>query len=290
MAAEIPAGRVVRHDSDGDSWQFGFGRPAPYLCGFINSYCSYMERTSTFTRRRELPSDRITMIINLGEPIRVMIREDASEWSEQATGFVSGLSDSYAMTETGGSQRGVEVNLTPIGAHLMFGLPMHELANRVVTLEQMFGNRAELLREVVSEAPGDSARFGLLDHFFGSLLDDARSPVPSVTRALGRLKQSAGTVSVESLALEIGCSRRHLTTGFREQVGLSPKLLGRILRFEHAVSLIDSDKAYGWARLAQVCGYFDQAHLIRDFKQFSGSPPEEFTRRRLPDGGGVIGD
>ncbi|HTU15095.1 MAG TPA: helix-turn-helix domain-containing protein [Solirubrobacterales bacterium] len=290
MGGEVPAGRVLRHESDGDSWEFSFGRPAPYLRGHINSYCSYTERTSTFVRRRELPSDRVTMIINLGEPIRVRITEEESGWSEQAAGFVSGLSDRYALTETGGSQRGIEVNLTPIGAHLMFGFPMHELSNRVVTLEQMFGWRAELFRERVAEAPCASARFGLLDRFFGSRLEDARSPVPSVTRALGRLKQSGGTIPIEALATEIGCSRRHLALGFKEQIGLSPKLLGRILRFERAVSLIDSARPVGWAEMARSCGYFDQAHLIRDFKQFSGSPPEEFARRRLPDGGGVIGD
>lgn len=290
MGGEVPAGRVVSHESDGDSWEFSFGRPAPYLSGYINSYCSYTERTSTFTQRRELPSDRITMIINLGEPLRVRVTGDEAGWSEQATGFISGLADSYALTETGGSQRGIEVNLTPVGAHLMLGLPMFELANRVVTLEQMFGSRTELFREAVAEAPTASARFGLLDRFFGSRLDDGRSPVPSVTRALGRLKQSAGTIPIELLAREIGCSRRHLAKGFREQVGLSPKMLGRILRFERAVSLVDSGHPFGWAELAQACGYFDQAHLIRDFKQFSGSPPEEFARRRLPDGGGMIGD
>ena len=46
----------------------------------------------------------------------------------------------------------------------------------------------------------------------------------------------------------------------------------------------------GWAAISQACGYYDQAHLIRDFKQFTGSAPGEFARRRLPDGGGVIGD
>jgi AraC-like DNA-binding protein len=93
---------------------------------------------------------------------------------------------------------------------------------------------------------------------------------------------------VEALAAEIGCSRRHLDTGFREQVGLTPKLLGRILRFQHAVAL--SGTGPGWAEIAQRCGYYDQAHLIRDFNQFAGSSPGDFARRQLPDGGGVVGD
>jgi AraC-like DNA-binding protein len=112
--------------------------------------------------------------------------------------------------------------------------------------------------------------------------------VPSVTRALGRLRASGGTVRVDSLAAEIGCSRRHLAAGFREQVGVSPKLLGRILRFQRAVALVGAGP--GWAEIAARCGYYDQAHMVRDFHQFAGASPGEFARRKLPDGGGVVGD
>ena len=76
--------------------------------------------------------------------------------------------------------------------------------------------------------------------------------------------------------------------GFREQVGVSPKLLGRILRFQRAVSSAGSGP--GWAEIAVRCGYYDQAHMVRDFHQFAGASPGEFARRKLPDGGGVLGD
>ena len=91
-----------------------------------------------------------------------------------------------------------------------------------------------------------------------------------------------------TLADEIGCSRRYLVAGFREHVGVTPKLLARILRFQRAVGMME--EPLSWAEISLACGYYDQAHLIRDFKQFTGSAPGEFARRRLPDGGGVIGD
>jgi AraC-like DNA-binding protein len=95
-------------------------------------------------------------------------------------------------------------------------------------------------------------------------------------------------VRVAELASEIGCSRRHLTDGFREQVGVSPKLLARILRFQRAVALVG--RGPGWAEIAARCGYYDQAHMVRDFQQFAGAAPGEFASRQLPDGGGVVGD
>ena len=183
----------------------------------------------------------------------------------------------------------MQIDLSPVGAHLLFRLPMHELADSVVTLEDLFGRAGLRLHEALASAGGFPERFARLDDFFLARLDDALSPVPSITRALGRLRATAGSVPVAALAAEVGCSRRYLTAGFREHVGVTPKLLGRILRFQHAIRLMDS-RALGWAEISQSCGYYDQAHLIRDFNQFAGCAPGEFARRRLPDGGGVNGD
>jgi AraC-like DNA-binding protein len=282
--------RVFRHESEQDRWEMVHGAPDPRLRDHVLSYCSYHEHTTSFTRRRELPSERAVMIVNLGEPIRVSAPGPDVGWSDQPAGFVAGLHDTYALTETGGSQAGVQVDLSPVGAHLLLGYPMHELAQRVVTLEELFGRGGVLFREAVSEASGWAERFAVVDEFLLTLLDRARSPVPSVTRALGRLRESGGTVPVGVIAAEIGCSRRHLISRFREQVGVTPKLLARILRFERVVSLVDARTEMGWAEIARSCGYYDQAHMIRDFNQFAGSPPNEFALRRLPDGGGVIGD
>jgi AraC-like DNA-binding protein len=231
---------VVRHESEADRWEMVQGAPDPRLSGHAIRYCSYSERTSSFARRRELPGVRVVVIINLGEPIRVLAPGGAAGWSEQPEGFVAGLHDRYALTETGGSQAGVQVDLTPIGAHLLLGFPAHELARRVVTLDELFGRGGALLREAVAEAPGWAERFAVVDEFLLTLLDRARSPVPSVTRALGRLHASGGTVPVGVLAAEIGCSRRHLINGFREEVGVTPKLLARLLRFERVIALVDA--------------------------------------------------
>jgi AraC-like DNA-binding protein len=281
--------RVLRHHSEEDRWEMVHAAPDPRLADHVLRYCSYDERTTSFVRRRELPSARVVLIVNLGEPIRVTAPGRA-EWSEQDVGFVAGLHDTYALTETRGSQAGMQIDLTPVGAHLLLGIPMDELAQRVVTLEELFGEEGLLWREALAEAPGWLERFALVDHFLLGLLDDARSPVPSVTRALHRLNESGGTVPVGAVAAEIGCSRRHLISRFREQVGVTPKLLARILRFQRAVALVDARTSMGWAEIAQACGYYDQAHMVRDFNQFAGGPPSEFARRRLPDGGGVVGD
>jgi AraC-like DNA-binding protein len=260
--------------------------PDPRLAGYVLNYCAYDERTGSFVRRRELPSERVVAIVNLGAPIRVLTREG---WTDQPDGFLAGLHDTFALTETSGAQRGVQIDFSPVGAHLLWRTPMHEVTGRVVALEAIFGRAGVLLHEALACAGGWEERFALLDDFLLERLDDALSPVPSVTRALGRLRATGGRVRVETVAAELGCSRRHLVAGFREQVGVSPKLLARILRFQRAVGFVDEAQR-GWAEIAAACGYYDQAHMVRDFRQFAGASPGEFARRRLPDGGGVVGD
>lgn len=278
--------RIVRHVSEQDQWEMAHGLPDPRLGGYVIRYCDYDERTGSFVRRRELPGDRVVAIINLGAPIRVRAPEGA--WAEHADGFFAGLHDTYAITETSGAQRGVQIDLTPVGAHLLLRLPMHHLTHRVVRLEDLLGRAGHELRERLALATDHAERFDIVDAFFLDRLDDALSPVPSVTRALARLKATQGRVSINTLTDELQCSRRHLNTGFQEHVGVSPKLLARILRFTHAVEL--SSTPLGWAEISHTCGYYDQAHMVRDFHQFSGASPTEFARRRLPDGGGVKAD
>ena len=106
-----------------------------------------------------------------------------------------------------------------------------------------------------------------------------------------------------ALCDELGCSRTHMLRRFNEQIGVSPKTYARVLRFQRAVHLLghrdgaswldERERGAGhdgsWGELALDCGYFDQAHMNRDFRQFAGVSPTELTASLLPDGGGLAG-
>ena len=184
-----------------------------------------------------------------------------------------------------GAAGGVQVDFTPLGARRCLGLPMDELTNRVVALEDVLGPGAPLLAERLQEAPGWAERFALLD---AALL----------RRAGGRARAGAGGgVDVPAarrgatdgspigpLAAEVGWSRRHLAARWRRDVGLGPKAVARILRFEHAHRLVRGGRAL--ADVAYECGYADQPHLNRDFRALAGATPREVTfvqdARRAP--------
>lgn len=98
----------------------------------------------------------------------------------------------------------------------------------------------------------------------------------------------AGRLTVEELAQASGIGRKRLSGLFRRQIGLTPKALARVLRFKSAINLLTGVERVPWVELAAHCGYYDQAHLIRDFRAFSGYAPGEFLRHARPDGDSIV--
>jgi AraC-like DNA-binding protein len=290
MAVEAPTRlQVIRHVSEHDRWELVLGSPDPRLRPYVIHYCGYDEETTSFTRRIEAAGLRAPLIFNFGAPISVRTSASLSEWNRQADGFVAGLDGSFALVESSGSQSGVEVYLTPVGAGLVTGVPMRHLKGRLVALDDLFGRVGGLVREQLLEAPGWEERFAIVDRFLLARLAEAEEPPASLASALSRLHATRGAIEIGSLTDELGCSRRYLIGLFNDHVGLPPKLFARILRFEHALELAEGG-GIGWAEIAQKCGYYDQAHMIGDFQQFTGRSPSGYVALKLPDSGGVIGD
>ncbi|MBA3728585.1 MAG: AraC family transcriptional regulator [Actinobacteria bacterium] len=111
----------------------------------------------------------------------------------------------------------------------------------------------------LSEAASWEARFEILDDAIEARFAKASVPSPDVAWAWRRLERASGHFRIADLATELGCSHRHLTARFREEVGLPPKKLARILRFNRALHLLERPDAHRLADVALDCGYYDQA-------------------------------
>jgi AraC-like DNA-binding protein len=271
--------QVRHHDSSLGRWEMVHEAPHPALRGHVLHYCGYSEDTRAPLRRREVASPAVTVIFSFGPAIRVSGR--------RLTSFAAGVDESYDDTEHDGHQRGLEVKLSPLAVRRLLGVPAPELAGQQVELDALLGRRGGELTERMALAPDWPARFRLLDAALAKQLERSPRPASDVVHAWRRLVASHGGVSITGLASELGWSRRHFAERFREHVGLAPKPAARLLRFRRAVELIERDDGARLAEIAQDCGYYDQAHLNRDFRDFAGSSPSDHVARRLPDGAGV---
>lgn len=281
----------TRHASEAGEWETALRGPAPALRAYIRGYHGYIERT-TFTRRVQPPNGDAVIIIGFGEPLYVIDPRLPGECGrERHHSFLGGVWDAHVVTESpGGIGGGVQIDLTPIGLHLLSGFPGDLLANRVIELDEVFGSEARELCERLRCAPTWDARFDLLDAVFTARIAAARELAPATVWAWQRLCETRGQMPIGVLADEVGYSRKHLAAQFRQTVGVSPKVLARVLRFGQVLERLRQPGTPNWADLAFACGYYDQAHFAREFREFAGETPTEFLRRRVPGGGGFAID
>jgi AraC-like DNA-binding protein len=138
---------------------------------------------------------------------------------------------------------------------------------------------------VLAEARDWDRRFDLLEGLIAERVGAAKPPRGEIVQAWRRMQETGGTLDIGALARDVGWSHKHLIAQFRDQLGAPPKLIGRVLRLKRAIKLIGQSNQPRWAALAFDCGYFDQSHLIREFRQLAGCTPEEYLGLQLPFGG-----
>jgi AraC-like DNA-binding protein len=202
--------------------------------------------------------------------------------------WIGGLGDRPTIVGFGDTYGSLDIKLTPLGAYALVGMPVTELRGECVALEDVFGREGAELAMRLRELDDWDARFDVLEAFLMARLAEGPRPDPAVAWAWDRLRRTHGAARIAELAAEIGCSRRHLSERFRRQVGLPPKTVGRLLRFQHVRERIERAPAR-WGELALAAGYADQSHLNREFRELAGTTPSDFVRRLIPEGG-VVGD
>jgi AraC-like DNA-binding protein len=249
--------------------------PPPLLRPYVREFQGYREIPDEPVRRQTLPLDKVVVILGFESPLT--IGTERGRQVRAHTAFVAGLTDVPGFYETSSASSGIQMNMTPLGARLLFGCPMSEVANQVVELDGLFGPAAPELIERLREAKDWDTSFAVLESLVGSRIADARPASPAVAWAWRELGETGGRVSIGYLAEELGWSRKHLISQFKEQVGLPPKTIARILRFNRVLGCLEDTSDPNWGEVANLCGYYDQAHLVRDFKQFAGTTPTQFT-------------
>ena len=262
--------------------EFAVRRPDERLRSYVAWCVGYRQAGMAPAAHRGLPSPWLTMIVTLDEPLVIARHPDPRQPASTHDFLLGGLHTAPALVTHEGRQSGIQLALTPLGARALLGMPAAELASIDVEAADVLGRLASEARERVLAVPGWSGRFAVLEEFLAGRLRAAQAdrvpvPRPEVSYAWDRLERSRGAVSVAELAAETGWSARHLGERFRAETGLSPKAGARVVRFDRARRRLlrrqAEDGRVVLADLAAECGYYDQAHLAREFRDLAGCPP-----------------
>lgn len=231
-------------------------------------------------REREMPRGDISLILNLAGRHAVVDAVDPRREQVFNHAWVTGLQERAFITASGGRAWLCGARLTVEGAYRLFGVAPRELANTIVDLDALHGAAARAMVEAVRNAPTADRRLMLLGEYITKRAQQDCRWDTAVEWALDRISATRGCVSVVSLAREIGWSREHLHRRFVNQVGLGPKTCAQLARFHATLLALERHSDDGLAAAAQRLGYFDQAHLAREFRAIAGTTITDYRRGR----------
>jgi AraC-like DNA-binding protein len=272
---------TVRGVSPLGSWRYSVWRPL-HLHGLVDHLWAFDGPTS-HRRKRIFPNGRVELILNFGQPYR-LVKGAGAEVCRRA--WLGGPQVGPIVLDQPAHQHVIGVRLRPPGACAVVARPMRDTTGLCLDLADLVGPEASELLERCAELPSIEGRFRVLAQWIGRCRARTRGMDKAVAWAVTQLDASGGTTSIAALRERTGLSKTRLVEAFRDQVGLAPKLYGRIVRFRRALGRL---QAAGPARLTDVAleaQYYDQAHMNAEFRALGGITPRAFLAARHPVGDG----
>ena len=245
---------------------FTFHRPGPPLDAFVDLIWRCDREPEPWAQERLLPEGSVELVVDLAAPASVDV--------------VAGPHTRFFLLDTTKRQRLVGVHFKPGGAFPFVQPPMHELRNIEAPLDALWGGVAREFRERLGEASSDEKQFAIVEQVLTTRAADRLRHHPAVAFGLREFTHVPHVRTIAEVSQRIGMSQRRFIEVFAEETGLTPKMFCRIRRFQVAIRRAHKSACIDWATLALDCGYFDQAHFIHDFREFSGLTPSAWAAQR----------
>ncbi len=259
---------------------FATRRPAPPLDAHISALWLFHCAPRPFALERVLPNGGAQLIVNL--------KEDQTRTYDAASGrcralpgsTLGGVATRFQIIDTAEQEHVAGVVFRPGGTTAFFPTPAHALTDNDVPLDALWGARATArLREQLLDASTPEAALDVLEWTLRAALL-GRTRHPAVAFALDAFMRRPDVGRVGDVKDAIGLSPKRFIERFKAEVGVTPKRYCRLLRFQHAVRRAHAAQAVDWTEVAAASGYFDQAHFIHDFREFSGLTPTAYGAGR----------
>jgi AraC-like DNA-binding protein len=270
-----------REESERGRWTHSTWSPA-HLRAVVETF--WHSEGTIAARERLLPDGMLELALTLGDRHRCVAGESSAILPVVG---VTGMRSRPMVLEHPRQHDVLAVRLRPAGAYALLGVAMHELNDSNVDLATIFGRDADELAERCHAAPSVEERFRLLAEWFTQRIVRSRGVDEAIAWASGQIEQSHGAVPIADLREELGMSKGRLGAAFREQIGVTPKIYARIVRFRRACILLDIGTG-SLADVALTAGYYDQPHMNMEFRELAGLTPRQFLASRYPGGSTAV--
>lgn len=258
--------------------------PSFPLNRFITGFTYYKGYVANHTIDRFLPNGNVEIVVNLtDEPKYIYDNETLTQTQEYKKLWISGIRNKFISIPSGTGAEMFIIEFKKGMVHPFLGRPLTEIAGQVVEGELILNEIFLELRDRLLETPPGAPMFLLAEAMLNKKFCNNLSVNPFIDFAVGCIVNNAACITVKNIADKAGYSSKHLINIFSNHVGVNPKVFLRIIRFQKAVQEIEAKGNINWVQLAIACGYYDQAHLIANFKEFSGFTPLEYVQAKGAD-------
>lgn len=252
--------------------------PRPVLRAHVAGILVYRESFARGEKvvERVVPDGAVRLVFNLGAaPVVSGVRSTAAE--------AIGAASRAVLVELGGEMHGIAVTFRAGSIAAVLGAPAGAIAGGAVALDALWAREGSALLEQVYECSDDEARIACIqDALERRLARQSAAPIPGTHAALRSLIVSASQ-RIGDIAASLGVGERRLQQLFQAEIGLTPRQFRRLARLRDCLQRLRGEPAPRWAMLAADCGFYDQAHLVNEFRELCGVTPGDYLVRTRPD-------
>lgn len=251
--------------------------PHPHLQRLIKHYWVFRRKYVLEEQKKQstLPDGCIDVIFHCGATY-----QGVNNQQKLPRSFITGQSLTANTFEVLGDTSIVGIRFFPWGLAAFSKIPINELNQQVVDVQDVWGEKMTEIEQQIQEKPSNEA-IQLIEHFLCQQLREVSADIWMVKGLLKQIYQHKGNLKIGEMIKQSGLNERSVERKFKKIAGLSPKNFARINRFNYALTLMHYhyEDYHNLTDLAYICGYFDQSHFIKEFRQIMGESPVQYLKR-----------
>ncbi|MEQ9405148.1 MAG: helix-turn-helix domain-containing protein [Cyclobacteriaceae bacterium] len=249
------------------------------LSKYIESVFHFKDFVPDHSIERVVPTGHTFLIFELDGFVRNTFNNDTLEPNQSFTNvWISGAHKNYLSISAHQKSEMFVIQFKPFGAHPFLHFPMEKISEQVVSGEQFFGDDLINMRELLLSGATSNDKFKVAEEWLFNRFNEEKAPPAEVIEFYQQLQNNPG-LNGHGKNGSYPNTQKHLIDQFKKYVGLTPKYLHRIIRFNEILQKIHKKEKVSWAQIAYECGFSDQSYFIKEFRHFSGFNPQEFIEQ-----------
>lgn len=253
--------------------------PSNHIAGFVRCFWTieHSGDHSDIFAEPILPDGCPEIVFNLAAPFR---RHYQNRAEIQPRTVVVGQMKQFVLIEPSKQANLFGVRFHPFGLYPLIRQSLADLTDRIESIDSVFNRYGNDLEDAITGAESTKDRISVFEKFFCPSVEFRTSGENFIRFACSTISESGGMLPIGDLTRRLGTNSKQLERQFNKEIGLSPKSFSRITRLQSILQNLNKPAVSNWADLSYQFGYFDQAHFIKDFKEFTGNSPNEYMKQQ----------